>query len=660
MDNTKTHTVLQEEESYPYSAIIPKDTIWNLSVQGSTLFQDPMRYQLSESASGSFDFDDSHEFFFQIVPDKTKIHHQDQLFAITAAIDDPFVLDRDNILKLLDIDETYGYNPLQEFDSIQNNTQSLATSYEVNPEFLSGSQPKETFGTAFEIAGGPHDHSRTNSTFSLHFADKFFLENQDTDNDEILDDKEEKMNSFYANGGNDTETWDVANYRSNGFGNSLSNGLTYGLSNEYVTGKETNGIDFKSLMNDSAIAECGTHLSDEPYHYSEHPTPDIFHTASDTITLKGQGLDQSRFLQDVEASALNSTHHYDENPVQSHQSYMGLQNSQAVTKFRPTQSARTKSNWSHLHNLRATGEMMKSSDYGAAPSSPSRRKKKRIEPKRIPSRFKVAPGFNITLQNSVVKCLDVTLDYHGYIGVITDVILNNSITNHYRNHKIDSRVRPREMKEPIYLKYELADGERIESDWGSDNTKRMRSEIHCHMGVVQRKIYIRDISEILNLVSHIKYHKSPNFNINNPYEPQYTRFETDASGIENNETKCGLCAYCKEVRFLPFKNSSYLSHMTLGHGIFADNFIVPEGINFGKYIVPRDKENEPDKTKEINGLQCPTCLEIIEMSCWSTKENPLLKYFRHYKKEHVKDDKKRHNVNSTVNPLEFKSSRDAR
>lgn len=289
-------------------------------------------------------------------------------------------------------------------------------------------------------------------------------------------------------------------------------------------------------------------------------------------------------------------------------------------------------------------------------SSPNRRKKQRISPKQIPSHFVVQPGYKITLQNSHVKCLDVNLDYHGYEGKITKVILNNDITNYHRDSGFNPDYLPPERREVLHMPYEFRRGEYLEGDPWCTQPDGLKVELHCHMGLVERKIYIRDISEIFDLVTRITYLLNTEFDINRPYEPQYTRYETDQYGKFINETKCGLCAFCKVVKFLPFKNSSYLSHMTLEHGVFSDHFVVPEGTNFGKYIVSKGDEREPEKTKEIEALQCPDCFEIVEMNCWSTKKNPLLKYFRHYKKEH---SKKQNNVLSKVNPLEYKA-RDSR
>ncbi|WPK24183.1 hypothetical protein PUMCH_001447 [Australozyma saopauloensis] len=351
-----------------------------------------------------------------------------------------------------------------------------------------------------------------------------------------------------------------------------------------------------------------------------------------------------------------------------HPDSLSLLNNGTFFDMSHKEEAQIGSTWRQLRSLGngAVNELSNDSFRSRSSSgsnSPNRRRKQRIEPKAIPKHFQLLPcRVNITLKNSEVKCLDVNLDYHGYEGRILEVVLNNAITNYYRDASFNPQIIPEGMRGRIHLPYVLGDGERLEGDSWCEHPDGKRTEIHCHMGVVERKIYLRDISEIYNLVTRIKYEKNDKFSIYNPYEPQYTRYETSDEKGETykNETKCGLCAFCREVRFLPFKNSSYLSHMTLEHGIFSDNFIVPEGANFGKYVVSKGDDNEPEKSKEIEGLQCPACFEIVEMNCWSTKKNPLLKYFRHYKKEHVKDNKKRSNVQSKFNPLDFKRARDGR
>ncbi|GEQ66442.1 hypothetical protein JCM33374_g105 [Metschnikowia sp. JCM 33374] len=247
--------------------------------------------------------------------------------------------------------------------------------------------------------------------------------------------------------------------------------------------------------------------------------------------------------------------------------------------------------------------------------------------KPIATRFR--PLANVSVVPSYVQCLGVVLNYHGFTGTISQVMLNNAITNvAYQRHNV--LVQKNLVKKVLSDYYTLAQHEEmigaIPVVCGRANT------ISVISGVLQRKIHIRNIDSIFESVQSIIYVKSDRFNIHNPYEPQYYRYELDAKGKPVNESKCGLCAFCPTVKFLPFKNSSYLSHMTLEHGIFASNFVVPEGLYYGKYRMVR--ASDPSKTRSVRGLQCPACFQVIEVACWKNKTNPLLSYFRHFKKIH--------------------------
>lgn len=258
--------------------------------------------------------------------------------------------------------------------------------------------------------------------------------------------------------------------------------------------------------------------------------------------------------------------------------------------------------------------------------------------KPIPARFKTT-GF-VTLEESTTQCLDVDINYHNYTGKIRKVIINNDITNSACQEH-DSKERRSSMLESIFRAYRKHPQEEF---WGN-----CEGEIGFESGVLQRKIHVRDISEITDMVSSVLYEASPKFNENIPYEPQYFRYELDENNNIVGESKCGLCAFCPEVKFYPFKNSSYLSHMTLMHGVFANNYVVPEGIYVGKYKLNRTSYSR--KKNIIEALQCPVCFQIIPIKCWKTKKNPLLSYFRHFKKQHQKES--RTFIDSVIDPVRF-------
>lgn len=274
-------------------------------------------------------------------------------------------------------------------------------------------------------------------------------------------------------------------------------------------------------------------------------------------------------------------------------------------------------------------------------NKPDRRK-----PKPIAGRFRTF-GY-VSVMPSYVQCLNVVLDYKGYTGNIRQIILNDSITNvamqaHDVNHQ--KRLILKRLDEVYYPKEREALFGNVPG--APDNEERTLSVIS---GILQRKIHVREINEIVNAVSLLAYVKSGRFNINSPYEPQYYRYELDDRGRVVNESKCGMCAFCPSVKFLPFKNSSYLSHMTLEHGIFASNYVVPEGLYYGRYRMYRS--NDPLKTRTVKALQCPACFQVIEVACWKNKSNPLLSYFRHFKKIHLNLNKTF--TSSTIDPVLLK------
>lgn len=678
--------MFQKEESHSYSNSIvsQNEEIWNFPVQRSNGFLDSAHHQLPENASASYNLNNPQDILSQFFSGKSM--GSNDRFTDHPVLADGVYASENSTYQLGAVDETFGFNELQESSKVNTDTQNFDPVYVVNPEFLNddfgagahifGNQAEKEHGVIEEkkTVGSQNQSEAFNSSHNFLnggmvvgtsdlFIDQSFLDVSSGLHAPVLLEfpKQHSKSSHVGNSiGIERELGqDIFTQGNVDFYSELPEWKSSHETDKTLVDPEYFGFDLKRTKSNSTTShfvECVSGLSDE-HPDSRFSTPELSHSSGDSVIPKTSQLNhQFLSMKDVEISNKQAANGHLEHPSTSHPLFSGNgHNEQLVSPASLKQMSRIRPQINISRNLRNSSGTSKNDFYDTGPSSPSRRKKQRIEPKSIPSRFKVNPKSFIKLLKSVVKCLDVSLDYDGYTGIITDVVLNHSISNYYRNEEIDTLIKPIQMKRPICIRYHLANEERIESGYRYEHHDGTHSELHCHMGVVQRKIYIRDISAILNDVTHIKYHKSPNFNINNPYEPQYTRFETDESGIENNETKCGLCAYCKEVRFLPFKNSSYLSHMTLGHGVFADNFIIPEGINFGKYIVPRDKEHEPDKTKEIDGLQCPACLEIIEMSCWKTKANPLLKYFRHYKKEHVKDDKKRNNVKSQVNPLDFKN-----
>ncbi|KAK6465417.1 hypothetical protein DFJ63DRAFT_332844 [Scheffersomyces coipomensis] len=159
-----------------------------------------------------------------------------------------------------------------------------------------------------------------------------------------------------------------------------------------------------------------------------------------------------------------------------------------------------------------------------------------------------------------------------------------------------------------------------------------------------RTKYIRFIAELYCSITNITYAANAEFNDLHPYEPQYVRYEVKEDRSLNRGTTSGLCPYCEEIKFLPFKNSSYLSHLSLEHGIFATGYLVPE-----PQVIDEDGKFSASSgvTSEAkNQVLCPVCGYIVLTNCWRSKENPFLIYYHHFNEVH---SIKTHDITQEVN-----------
>lgn len=271
----------------------------------------------------------------------------------------------------------------------------------------------------------------------------------------------------------------------------------------------------------------------------------------------------------------------------------------------------------------------------------SRTRKGEKSTKTLDPRYQ-STGF-VTLSPSSVQCLGVILDYHGYKGRIYKKVINLNICNiSYSFHDPTER---RKLAGCIF--YNTCKPQAIIE--GRIPDEPSTETLLVVSGALQRQVHFREIPDIINSVSCIAYVKLAKFTIDNPYEPQYYRYEIDQGGNTIPESKCGLCAFCPVVKFKPFKNSSYLSHLTLEHGIFANGYVIPEVLYYGDYQNTRSGHDN----KYRKAIQCPACFEVIEVSCWKNKSNPLLSYFRHFKKSH--QNLIRSFNRSTIDPVDVRN-----
>ena len=157
---------------------------------------------------------------------------------------------------------------------------------------------------------------------------------------------------------------------------------------------------------------------------------------------------------------------------------------------------------------------------------------------------------------------------------------------------------------------------------------------------IKRNRYIRtDIDSIRNFYKNVGYELNPNFHISKPYEPQYVRFEIDeTNGLPFNETRCGLCPYCPDINFKNLKTSTYSQHLALTHGVYTDNYLTPNPIYYGIYIIKKTNTQRRTKAHEHErcGVVCPCCYAIVGTECSKTtaSSKPLNNYMRHFKEYH--------------------------
>lgn len=157
---------------------------------------------------------------------------------------------------------------------------------------------------------------------------------------------------------------------------------------------------------------------------------------------------------------------------------------------------------------------------------------------------------------------------------------------------------------------------------------------------IKRNRYVREnFDSILNFYKNVGYELNPNFHISKPYEPQYVRFEIDeTNGLPFNETRCGLCPYCPDINFKNLKTSTYSQHLALTHGVYTDNYLTPNPIYYGIYIIKKTNTQRRTKAHEHErcGVVCPCCYAIVGTECSKTtaSSKPLNNYMRHFKEYH--------------------------
>ncbi|GEQ66606.1 hypothetical protein JCM33374_g269 [Metschnikowia sp. JCM 33374] len=161
--------------------------------------------------------------------------------------------------------------------------------------------------------------------------------------------------------------------------------------------------------------------------------------------------------------------------------------------------------------------------------------------------------------------------------------------------------------------------------------------------VITRTRYHRDNLDCLdNIHANVAYIKNLKFDINSPYQQEFTRVKLDPqTGKPKGYTRSALCAYCEKVCFYELKTSCYGHHLYRQHGVFPDGYLTPNPLLRGIYNVIK-KENETRKStpqvREREAVFCPVCYELVETGVLSEmldrETNPITNYLNHFNFAH--------------------------
>lgn len=148
------------------------------------------------------------------------------------------------------------------------------------------------------------------------------------------------------------------------------------------------------------------------------------------------------------------------------------------------------------------------------------------------------------------------------------------------------------------------------------------------------------LDTILEMHQNVLYETNAGFGPDKPYQQEFTRTELDPITKEPlMYTRSGLCAFCDDLHFYELKNSCYSQHLCHLHGIYPDNFLTPDPLHIGKYLVTKGgspKRKTKPRKRPHDCVVCPGCYELVEIRCWESTlgKNPFANYLRHFKEKH--------------------------
>ncbi|GEQ71771.1 hypothetical protein JCM33374_g5457 [Metschnikowia sp. JCM 33374] len=176
---------------------------------------------------------------------------------------------------------------------------------------------------------------------------------------------------------------------------------------------------------------------------------------------------------------------------------------------------------------------------------------------------------------------------------------------------------------------------------------------------IKRTRYHRGNLDVLaNLHPNMTYHKNSSFDIDKPYQQEFTRVEVDPStGDTKNVTRSALCPYCEDVTFHVIKNSAYALHMSQVHGIYPHGYLAPNPLWHGEYkVINKVNAAKKKSTKNNEAVVCPACYEVVGISgsyfkskrkLPQSKKRPHLKYLRHFQAKHRVESKRENYFDSS-------------
>lgn len=174
---------------------------------------------------------------------------------------------------------------------------------------------------------------------------------------------------------------------------------------------------------------------------------------------------------------------------------------------------------------------------------------------------------------------------------------------------------------------------------GSDPRSSIQPVFNAKCKIRRNRFTRGSVDGIQGLHNHVSYVKNDLFQIDKPYQQEFTRVELGSeNGLPLNHTRSGLCAYCPGWNFYELKNSNYAKHLGHSHGIYPDNTLAPDPLDMGLHYLNHNIissiAHHSSKTAYL-AVRCPVCSYLIQIRPALPGQLLNLKpYLRHFKDKH--------------------------